>query len=713
MGSRSIVSITLFFSSLVLLLAGAVTYRANLVLDAATETLRHTHDTELALEHTLSVLRDAETGQRGYLLTRRAEYLAPYEAALAQIDTQLGELDALFADDPAARQALDELTALVRVKTDELERTIELERNGATADALAVVLTDAGRFAMDEIRAVTERMQRDEDRKLQAQLEAETNARAAAVRSIAALTVLAIGILIVFVLVVRRDTARRRASEQRLATTLRSIGDAVIATDENGVVNLSNPPAETLIGWKAGEALAKPVDEVFRIINEESRAPAESPVSKVLREGRTVGLANHTLLIRRDGVETPIEDSAAPIIDDRGGILGVVVVFRDATGARAAEQALRDADHRKNEFLAVLAHELRNPLAPIRQASHIARSAAATPAQIGWSTGVIERQVGHMARLLDDLLDVSRITRGTLEVRKSRVELASVIEAAIEMARPLFDERNHTLSLDVSSQPLPLDADPLRIAQVFANLLTNAAKYTSSGGKIRLSAASAGDYAEVRIVDNGVGMSGESLANIFQMFVQIASPLDRNESGLGIGLALSKALVELHAGTIEASSPGPGQGSEFLVRLPLARERRVEAPKSAAPAPQRAASLRIVVADDNRDAAATLAALLELSGHEVAVVNDGAAALEAIEESRPDIALLDIGMPTLNGYDIAKRVRATEWGGAITLVAVTGWGQDADRDQAFAAGFNHHWVKPVDSALALELCNTAGPRSPR
>jgi len=713
MGSRSIVSITLFFSSLVLLLAGAITYRANLVLDAATETLRHTHDTELALEHTLSVLRDAETGQRGYLLTRRAEYLAPYEAALAQIDTQLGELDALFADDPAARQALDELTALVRVKTDELERTIELERNGATADALAVVLTDAGRFAMDEIRAVTERMQRDEDRKLQAQLEAETNARAAAVRSIAALTVLAIGILIVFVLVVRRDTARRRASEQRLATTLRSIGDAVIATDENGVVNLSNPLAETLIGWKAGEALGKPVDEVFRIINEESRAPAESPVSKVLREGRTVGLANHTLLIRRDGVETPIEDSAAPIIDDRGGILGVVVVFRDATGARAAEQALRDADHRKNEFLAVLAHELRNPLAPIRQASHIARSAAATPAQIGWSTGVIERQVGHMARLLDDLLDVSRITRGTLEVRKSRVELASVIEAAIEMARPLFDERNHTLSLDVSSQPLPLDADPLRIAQVFANLLTNAAKYTSSGGKIRLSAASAGDYAEVRIVDNGVGMSGESLANIFQMFVQIASPLDRNESGLGIGLALSKALVELHAGTIEASSPGPGQGSEFLVRLPLARERRVEAPKAAAPAPQRAASLRIVVADDNRDAAATLAALLELSGHEVAVVNDGAAALEAIEESRPDIALLDIGMPTLNGYDIAKRVRATEWGGAITLVAVTGWGQDADRDQAFAAGFDHHWVKPVDSTLALELCNTATPRSPR
>jgi PAS domain S-box-containing protein len=710
MGSRSIVSVTLLLSSLVLLLAGLGAYRANRTLEATTANLRHTAETDLALERTLSLLRDAETGQRGYLLTSRGEYLVPYQQALAQVDAQLRELEALLAGDPPARRSLEELKALVQVKTDELARTVELERSGATVDALALVLTDAGRLAMNEIRAVTERMRRDEDYRLDAQMAAERGARAAVVRSIVALTALTVGVMIVLVLVVSRDSERRRASERRLATTLRSIGDAVIATDEKGFVRLSNDAADRLIGWKSGESVGKPMDEIFRIINEESRNAVENPVDKVLRQGRTVGLANHSLLIRRDGVETPIEDSAAPIIDDHGRVLGVVLVFRDATGIRAAEQALHDADRRKNEFLAVLAHELRNPLAPIRQAAQVARSPSATPAQIGWSTEVIERQIGHMARLLDDLLDVSRITRGTLEVRKTRVELASVVDAAIEMARPLIDARHHTLSLDVSSEPLPLDADPLRIAQVIANLLTNAAKYTSSGGRIRVSTERSGDYAAVRIVDNGVGLSREALGTIFQMFVQIAAPLDREEGGLGIGLSLSKGLVELHAGTIEASSPGPGHGSEFVVRLPLAHERRASPAKPAAPAAERRSALRIVVADDNRDAAASLAALLELEGHEVAVVNDGAAALDAIQQSRPDIALLDIGMPSLNGYDIAKRVRAAEWGSDITLVAVTGWGQDTDKDLAFEAGFDHHWVKPVDSSVALELCNATAVR---
>jgi PAS domain S-box-containing protein len=710
MGSRSIASITLLLSSIVVLLAGLATYRANVALEAASRDLRSTSETQLVLEHTLSVLRDAETGQRGYLLTHRAEYLAPYEQAIEQIRTQLGALATLLADDPVAQRSLDELEALVQVKTEEITRTVELERSGASAEALAVVLTDAGRFAMGEIRAVIQRMQADQARKLDAQLASERSARTAAVRSIVALTMLAIGILIVFVLVVRRDAARRRASEQRLATTLHSIGEAVIATDEKGIVNLTNPVAEALTGWKAREALGKQLDEVFRVINEESRATVESTVAKVLREGRVVGLTNHSLLIRRDGVETPIEQSAAPIVDEHGRILGVVLIFRDATGARAAQQALHDADRRKNEFLSVLAHELRNPLAPIRQAAQIARSASATPAQLGWSTEVIERQIGHMARLLDDLLDVSRITRGTLEVRKSRVELASVIEAAIEMARPLIDARNHSLHLDVSKEPLPLDADPLRIAQVIANLISNAAKYTRPGGRIRVSAEHAGDYAVVRIVDNGAGLSREALGTIFQMFAQVASPLDRDEGGLGIGLALSKGLVELHAGTIEASSPGPGHGSEFVVRLPLARERRADAAKPPVAALKRSTRVRIVVADDNHDTAASLAALLELGGHEVAVVNDGAAALDAIQRSRPDIALLDIGMPSLNGYDIAKRVRAADWGGAITLVAVTGWGQETDKDQAFEAGFDHHWVKPVEPSIALELCNATAAR---
>jgi CheY-like chemotaxis protein len=278
------------------------------------------------------------------------------------------------------------------------------------------------------------------------------------------------------------------------------------------------------------------------------------------------------------------------------------------------------------------------------------------------------------------------------------------------MSRPLIDARKHTLTLDVSSEPLRLDADPLRIAQVIGNVLTNAAKYTSAGGRIRLSAARVGDFAEVRVADNGAGLSREALNTVFQMFVQVAPALDREEGGLGIGLALSKGLVELHGGTIDASSPGPGHGSEFVVRLPLARERRENAARSVSVPIRGVPGLRLVVADDNVDAAASLAALLELEGHRVEVVHDGAAALELIRKLQPDIALLDIGMPSLNGYEIAKSVRASDWGEGITLVAVTGWGQDTDKEQAFAAGFDLHWVKPVEPSTAIELCNTRAAR---
>ncbi len=353
----------------------------------------------------------------------------------------------------------------------------------------------------------------------------------------------------------------------------------------------------------------------------------------------------------------------------------------------------------------MLAHELRNPLAPIRQAAEIARLPTATAEQVHWSHDVIARQVAHMARLLDDLLDVSRITRGTLEVRKSRVDLSTVVASAVEMARPLIEARGHELDVDVAEESLQLDGDQLRIAQVIANLLTNAAKFTPPGGHIRLDAARDGGKASVSITDDGIGLTQETLTNIFQMFVQIGSPFDRGEGGLGVGLALSKGLVELHGGEIEARSNGLGTGSTFVVRLPVAED-RIETP---APAPRAAETprdigLRVLVADDNRDAATTLATLLELGGHRVEVVHDGGHALDALAGSRFDLALLDIGMPNINGYDVARRVRAS--GNGITLVALTGWGKGSDRDDALAAGFDHHWVKPIEPAKALELCAT-------
>jgi len=360
-----------------------------------------------------------------------------------------------------------------------------------------------------------------------------------------------------------------RESQSRLAITLRSIGDAVIATDEQGIITMSNPVAETLTGWPEKEAVGKPLEQVFRIVNEETRAEVESPVTKVLREGGIVGLANHTVLIHRENRETAIEDSGAPILDGGGQTTGVVLVFRDATDERAAKKALQDADRRKDEFLATLAHELRNPLAPIRQAASTAAHPSATHEQIAWSLGVIQRQVAHMARLLDDLLDVSRITRGRLEVRRERVALKAIVDNAVEIAQPRINAGKHDLTVELPPEPIELDVDALRISQVLGNLLTNAAKYTQSGGRVRLVAERVNGEALVHVIDNGIGLEANDLPKIFDMFTQGAPAPDRPNAGLGIGLALSKALVELHGGSIEAKSAGSGKGSEFTVRLAL------------------------------------------------------------------------------------------------------------------------------------------------
>ncbi|HEY9024794.1 MAG TPA: ATP-binding protein, partial [Burkholderiaceae bacterium] len=385
---------------------------------------------------------------------------------------------------------------------------------------------------------------------------------------------------------------------------------------------------------------------------------------------------------------------------------GVALWFNDITTRKNDERVLQEADRRKDEFLATLAHELRNPLAPIRQAATISRLPQATEAQKRWSHEVIERQVRHMALLLDDLLDVSRITRGRLALRRGANSLHEMIEAAVETARPLIDARQHVLEVVLPQAAIVMQADPLRVSQIVANLLTNAAKYTDPHGRIRLLAALDADDVVIEVSDNGIGIAPESLPEVFDMFTQLRGTGDR-ASGLGIGLALTKGLVELHGGTIGVRSEGAGRGSVFTVRLP-----RGEAP-AAAPAPDdgvepRAASARrILVADDNRDAAESLAALLQLEGHEVTLAYDGADALVAYERVHPQVCLLDIGMPLRTGNEVAAEIRARDGGRAPTLVAITGWGQDGDRMQALAAGFDHHLTKPIDPAQLLRLIGEA------
>jgi len=364
----------------------------------------------------------------------------------------------------------------------------------------------------------------------------------------------------------------------------------------------------------------------------------------------------------------------------------------------------RDADRRKDEFLATLAHELRNPLAPIRQAALISKAPTATDAQKRWSHDVIDRQVQHMSLLLDDLLDISRVTRGTLALRMQSTELASVIESAVETARPTIDTKRHVLTVDIPTEAVHFTADPLRVAQVLSNLLTNAAKYTDPEGQIRITARRDGEDIVIRVVDSGIGISAAALPRVFNMFSQVHSTTDRSEGGLGIGLSLAKGLIELHGGTIEASSAGLGCGSEFTVRLPRrAPTGKSLNPNSPAAAPRPTRKRRILIADDNRDSAETLAALLRMEGHEVTSVHDGPVALSVFGELKPDVALLDIGMPGLTGYEVARRLRQWAPKALLTLVAITGWGQDIDKERAFAAGFDYHLTKPVDPQRLVEL----------
>jgi PAS domain S-box-containing protein len=574
--SRSIVGIAVAVSSVVIIAAGVVAHRSIGRLSATGDAVVRAKEIELDYERLLSALRDAETGQRGYVLTTDEKYLTPYEAALRELEQRMDTAATHVQADGGSIDAFIPLQDLVARKLAELARTIELTREGKHAAALAVVRSGEGRNLMEEIRELVSKLELQQQLQV-ARLQAdEAQALAASVRTTVIVSALAIALAFLLVYIVRRDSARVRASEIRLATTLRSIGDAVIATDERGVITMMNPVAEKLTGWPAADAQKKPLESVFRIVNEDTREIVESPVSKVLRAGGIVGLANHTVLIRRDQQETAIEDSGAPILDGAGNTTGVVLVFRDATEERAVKRALHEADRRKDEFLAVLAHELRNPLAPIRQAASTAGHPSATREQVQWSLGVIQRQVAHMARLLDDLLDVSRITRGRLEVRRERVMLKKIVDSAVEIAQPRIAADGHQLKVDLPPEPLELDADALRIAQVLGNLLTNASKYTPKGGQIRLEVERAGGEARIHVFDNGIGLATEDMPRIFEMFTQGAPTRDRPNAGLGIGLALSKALVELHGGSIEAKSAGVGQGSEFIVRLALARDSSVD-----------------------------------------------------------------------------------------------------------------------------------------
>ncbi len=683
-----------------------------------------------------------------------------------------------------------------------------------------------------------------------------------------------------------RSLADANQKRELLRTTLVSIGDGVITTDVEGIITRINPVAESLTGWVADSACGSPLETVFKIVNEDTRQAVENPVTKSLREGTIVGLANHTLLIARDGTERPIDDSAAPIKSAQGKVFGAVLVFRDVSenrrqerertvresilagqkrvlemlvegeplpnvldslcgvmegqsreklvatvllmaedgqrlhsvagqrapaeyalaidgvvigpsvgscgtaayrgeqvivsdiakdplwadysdlalmhGFRACwstpimssrdkvlgtfavyshtprdpspeelqlieilsrtagiaverrrdEKALREADRRKDEFLATLAHELRNPLAPIMNSLELMKMADGNKELLENARSTMERQIAQMVRLIDDLLDVSRITSNKLELKKGNVELASIIHHSLEACRPHSERAGHQVHVNLPAEPIYLHADPMRLAQVFGNLLNNSCKYTKPGGEIWLKAERQNEGVEVRVKDTGVGIPTEMLPKVFDLFTQVERSRELSEGGLGIGLSLVKWLVEKHDGTVSAHSDGPGSGSEFVVRLPtVAAESKTE-PAFAIVGPESAdrVSRRILIVDDNKDNAESLNLLLRLDGNETQMAGDGVEAVEKAAQFLPDVILLDIGLPVMNGYDTCRTVRQKPWGKEIIIIALTGWGQDDDRRKAKDAGFNGHMTKPVNHDDLLETLELLAAR---
>jgi len=500
----------------------------------------------------------------------------------------------------------------------------------------------------------------------------------------------------------RKAEAALRERERMHRMTLDSIrGHAILTMDVDGLIIGANVGAEGVLGFREHELLGRHVGVIFTEEDVRAGVPARE-LATAARRGIAEDERWH---LREDGSRFWGSGLATPLLDEAGDLRGFIKVVRDMTDRKRAEEALREADHRKDEFLAMLGHELRNPLSALHNAARLARQPGTTPERLAWTGEVIADQVRHLTRLVDDLLDVSRITQGKIRLRAEPLDLADVLARAVEAARPSIEEKGHALALAVGPGPLPAEADPTRLEQVFVNLLANAAKYTDPGGKITLAAAREGDDLVVRVGDDGVGIGPEMLPRVFDLFAQVERSLDRSQGGLGIGLTIARRLVELHGGSIEAASDGPGRGSEFAVRLPALADRpapRADAPAQAQP-PSAPAGASVLVVDDNLPSADALAGLLRLSGYRAQAVHDGREAIAEAQRLRPDVVLLDIGLPGLDGYQVAEQLRRVPGMESATIIAITGYGEDHARRRSREVGFDHHLVKPVDYDNLLAL----------
>jgi PAS domain S-box-containing protein len=786
--------------------------------------IAHSQTVQQELERTFSALKDAEAGQRGYLLTGQASYLAPYTAAVPETARGLDSLRSLTRDNPGQQKQVVALTELTRTRLAVIEETIRLFRAGERDAAVALVETGTGRRTMDAIRATVETLRQEERALLSRRIErGEEGARRLRASSLAAAS-LVLTLLIALVWVLWRDVMGRARAEADLRTTLLSIGDAVLATDAEGRVTFLNPVCEGLTGWTSAEAQGRDVEEVFRILNERNRSPAENPVRRVIRDGVIVGLANHTVLVSRDGRETPIADSGAPIRDERGRVAGVVLVFRDISAQRMGEEAVhrladvvassqhaivagtldgvvtdwnpgaealygftakemigrrldelappgfvepatpldklasgetfevdvkritkdgrtidvavhlsairdatgkmvgvsriqRDVTERrrqreelvqarrraeeanatKDRFLANLSHELRTPLTPVAASVHRLEQRTDLPSGVAESLAMIRRNVELEARLIDDLLDLTRIARGKLELHRLPLDLHELLQSVVQSSRSELLAKGLSLETHLDAAEHYGLADGGRLQQVFWNLLRNAIKFTPRGGRVIVSSDNPepGEI-RVRIADTGRGIDPDLLAHIFEPFVQGDSTAQRSGAGLGLGLAIAKNLVGEHGGSISAQSAGRSQGATFEVRLATtsARPARPSRVTSGVAAAGSREPVSVLVVEDDVDTGEAMRLLLAEAGFDVRVAGSVGAASEAFRARPADVLVSDIGLPDGSGLEVLGRLRAER--ADLPGIVLSGYGMEQDVAASRANGFAEHFIKPVD-----------------
>jgi PAS domain S-box-containing protein len=724
----------------VLIANAALSYRSTSTLINRTEWVMHTDRVIAELEATLSTLKDAETGERGYIITGEETYLEPYQAALGQIDRHVQAVRDLTVDNPSQQARIP----LLRKKTADrlllLKQSIDLRRQGQVEAARQLIGSGVGKSTMDDLRQLIEAMERDERDLLRTRTEASaTSARFTYLTFIAANVIACLLLVGSSYLALSGIRTRRRAEatlfqqRQLLEVTLSSIGDGVIATDNKGAVRFLNPVAEALTGWKQKDAEGRHITTVFNIVNEDTRQAVENPAIRTIREGVIVGLANHTVLVRKDGVEIPIDDSGSPIKDSRGVLLGSILIFRDITDRRtaenerarlfAAEKHAREqaeiASRSKDEFVATMSHELRTPLNAILGWAQMLRTGRLDPKQTADGLDTIERNAKMQRQLIEDLLDMSRVMTGKLSLDLRAVDLAQVIEASVDSIRPSVIAKSIDLKVQLNPGGGLVSGDPDRLQQIMWNLLSNSVKFTPRHGHIEVRLNRLESNFEIVVSDSGTGISEEFLPYVFNRFSQANTTTERQYGGLGLGLAIVRHLVEGHGGTIRAASGGLGKGATFTVSLPI---RAVSGDldligTSGDNVHMLAESIRldgvsVMIVDDEADSRALLETILTQRGAEVRTCRSSAEALTVIQNWVPSIIVSDLAMPEQDGYSFIRKLRSMSGKSrTIPAVALTARARTEDRLQTLAAGFQQHLIKPVDAAELVMVIASLSERA--